>query len=63
MFFGLQNMMILILLSTIVTVSTLPIANEFDLIDAAKRGNEFQVQDILQNSKIDVNVKSNDIYR
>ena len=63
MFFGLQNMMILILLSTIVTVSTLPSANEFDLIDAAKRGNEFQVQDILQNSKIDVNVKSNDIYR
>ena len=56
-------MMILILLSTIVTVSTLPSANEFDLIDAAKRGNEFQVQDILQNSKIDVNVKSNDIYR
>ena len=63
MFFVLQNMMILILLSTIVTVSTLPSANEFDLIDAAKRGNEFQVQDILQNSKIDVNVKSNDIYR
>ena len=63
MFFGLQNMMILILLSIMVTVSTFPSANEFDLIDAAKRGNEFQVQDILQNSKIDVNVKSNDIYR
>ena len=56
-------MMILILLSIMVTVSTFPSANEFNLIDAAKRGNEFQVQDILQNSKIDVNVKSNDIYR